>query len=426
MNIALCKSHFAGPVSGADELLVAYALALHQAGYDAQVVLLYHCAENDQYYRRLRNAGVEVSFVVTRSVMFAVMQRIRNLLAGVLFFIFLMPRSPQLLRRIWQLIMRAVTHLHHRACLNFLQIARPDVLHVFTPDDGAALLISAGHELGIPVLYHEMGTPHHLPMLEDYYRRLETVLPLCTGVAALSPRLAGEWLVRFPFLSSISVLPLIVERPDTFNLTSDAPADLEETIFGFAGRLEEGKGPLVLVEALASVNREGPLAVARVAGVGPQLIQVEARVRELGLREAFEFVGHYSEPLGRTAFMNSLDVFVLPSLAEGTPKSIIEAMAHGVPVIATKVGGIPDILDDETGILVPPGDSASLAEAMLLLANDPTRRAAMGVAAKQRCDKLFSSKAVLPLMLQTYSRLTRNGHEMAKGISEDRHPWSKT
>lgn len=426
MNIALCKSQFAGPVSGADEILISYALALHQAGYEVQVVLLYRCAEDDQYYLRLRNEGVAVSFVVPRSVVFEVLQRFRNLLAGALFFIFLMPRAPELLRRIWQWIMRRMTRLHYRACLNFLQIARPDVLHVFTPDDGAALLISAGHELGIPVLYHEMGTPHHLPMLEDYYRRLETVLPLCTEVVALSPRLAAEWSVRFPFLSSISVLPLIVEPPNTFNLTSESATYLEEAIFGFAGRLEEGKGPLVLVDALASVNREGPLAVARVAGIGPQLMQVKARVRELGLREAFELVGHYSEPLGRTAFMNSLDVFVLPSFAEGTPKSIIEAMAHGVPVIATTVGGIADILDGESGILVPPGDSAALADAMLSLARDHTRRVAMGVAAKQRYEKLFSQRAVLPLLLQTYSRVTRNGHELAKGISEDRHPWSKT
>ena len=124
--------------------------------------------------------------------------------------------------------------------------------------------------------------------------------------------------------------------------------------------------------------------------------------------------------------MNSLDVFVLPSFAEGTPKSIIEAMAHGVPVIATTVGGIADVVDGESGILVPPGDSAALADAMLLLARDHKRRVAMGAAARLRYEKLFSQRAVLPLMLETYSRVTRNGHELAKGISGDRHPWSTT
>ena len=145
-------------------------------------------------------------------------------------------------------------------------------------------------------------------------------------------------------------MPLIVEHSRTFHLGSQSSTDPEETVFGFAARLEEGKGPLVLLDALAEVNRQGPLAVARIAGIGPQLLEVNARVRELAIREACEFVGHYSEPLGRAAFMNSLDVFVLPSLAEGTPNSIIEAMAHGVPVIATEVGGIPDIIEaDDLG-----------------------------------------------------------------------------
>jgi glycogen synthase len=123
--------------------------------------------------------------------------------------------------------------------------------------------------------------------------------------------------------------------------------------------------------------------------------------------------------------MNSLDVFVLPSFAEGTPKSIIEAMAHGIPVIATTVGGIPDILDGESGILVPPGDAQALAAAMHVLMSNNPRRTAMGLAAKQRYEKLFSREAVLPMMLQTYSRITRNGHELAKGLSDDRHPWSE-
>jgi glycosyltransferase involved in cell wall biosynthesis len=124
--------------------------------------------------------------------------------------------------------------------------------------------------------------------------------------------------------------------------------------------------------------------------------------------------------------MSSLDVFVLPSLAEGTPNCVIEAMACGVPVIATNVGGIPDILDPECGILIPPGNANALAEAMLTLARNPERRSRMGAAAKERCEKLFSPTAVMPLMLQTYARVTRNGHELPKCIrdSEDRHPWA--
>jgi glycosyltransferase involved in cell wall biosynthesis len=200
-----------------------------------------------------------------------------------------------------------------------------------------------------------------------------------------------------------------------------------ETIFGFAARLEEGKGPLVLLDALATVNREGLVAVARIAGTGPQLLEAKARARALQLDEVCEFVGHYSEPLGRTAFMNSLDVFVLPSRAEGTPNGIIEAMAHGIPVISTQVGGIPDIVDADSGILIPPGNSGALADAMLSLARDPARRMAMGVAAKQRYEQLFSPAAVLPLMLHTYQRLTRNGDESGNGSENSLlHPWAES
>ena len=287
-------------------------------------------------------------------------------------------------------------------------------------------MIRAGHELGIPVLYHEMGTPHHMPMLTDYYRRLETVLPLCTEVTALSPRLASDWQARYPFLQNVSVLPLISERGRTLNLGSGPRKGRDKVIFGFAARLEEGKGPLVLLDAQASVNRERPLAVVRIAGIGPQSSEVRDRIRQLELDETCELWGNYSDPFGRTAFMSSLDVFVLPSLAEGTPNSVIEAMACGVPVIATNVGGIPDILNPECGILIPPRDADALAEAMLTLATNPELRARMGAAARERCEKLFSPKAVMPLVLQTYARITRNGHELPQSIrhSEERHPWA--
>ena len=425
MKIALCKSHFDGPISGADETLVAYALALHDLGYDVQVVVLYPCADNDQYYVRLRNAGVPVSFVMSRSRLFDVLLRARNLLASAFFFIFLVPQASHRLRRVWQAVMETITRFYYRTCRTFFRDLQADILHVFTPDTGARLIISVAHELGIPTLYQELGTPQHLPALDDYYRKMEKVLPLCSEFGALSPRLAAEWSARFPSLRSVSVLPLIIEHCKTFNLPSPLPLDPEEIVFGFAARLEEGKGPLVLMDALVKVNLEGPLAVARMAGSGPQLLKVKARRRELALGDACEFVGQYSEPLGRTAFMNSLDVFVLPSFAEGTPNSIVEAMSHGIPVIASEVGGIPDMIGDDAGIRVAPGDSTALAEAMLRLAKDPELRKKMGVAARERYQKLFSPKVVLPLMLDTYQRVLRNGRAANAIASGDgnRHPW---
>lgn len=427
MKIALCKTAIFGPISGADEIMLNYAVHLHQTGHDVTVVLLYPPSVDDQYLRRLQLKGVPVHAIVPRSYLFAFLRVLRSLLSTALFFLFFVKRAPSGLRQIWQVAIRTITQLHYRNCRSYFAERRPDLLHVFTPDTGAAMMIRTGHELDIPVLYHEMGTAHHLPLLTDYYRRLEKVLPLCTEVAALSPRLAKEWSVRFPFLRLVSVLPLIMESSHSPSPNPLPSSNSRETVFGFAARVEEGKGPLVLLDALARVNREGPLAVARIAGTGPQLPEVKARVRELALRDACQFVGHYSEPRLRSAFMNSLDVFVLPSFAEGTPNGIIEAMAHGVPVIATNVGGIPDIVDAESGILVPPGDAAALADAMATLANDPKRRNEMGAAARERHQKLFAPTVVVPLMLHVYQRVTANGSFTNDMIRDNNHshPWAE-
>lgn len=423
MRIGLCKTSVFGPISGADEIMLNYAVHLHEAGHDVSVVLLYPPADGDQYLWRLKQQGVRVKTIVPRSYLLLLLRILRNLSSSILFFLFLVGRAPQGLRNIWMVAVRIITDFHYRASQRFLGRHKFDVLHVFTPDSGAALLIRAGSALGIPVLYHEMGTAHHMPMLTAHYEHLEKVLPLCTEVAALSPRLAAEWSLRFPFLDSVSVLPLIADSRN--QPKSDVRLNGNgKVIFGFAARLEEGKGPLLLLEATDQLRRKGVGVVTRMAGKGPQSRDVKARARELCLNDACELVGSYSETAARSAFMNGVDVFVLPSLAEGTPNVVIEAMAHGLPIIATWVGGIPDILNADCGILVPPGDAEKLADAMELLARDPELRAAMGVAARRRYEELFSPQIVLPVMLQTYARVTRNGHEFARELEAGiRHPW---
>jgi len=118
--------------------------------------------------------------------------------------------------------------------------------------------------------------------------------------------------------------------------------------------------------------------------------------------------------------MRSLDVFVLPSFAEGTSKSVIEAMAHQLPIVTTEVGGLPDLLTAGSGILVPAGNSFLLAEAMERLAVDVELRSQLGKQARKRYQQLFSARAVLPLLLRTYSRLA------CQSVADDeheKHPW---
>ena len=426
MKIALCKTTMLGPISGADEIMLNYAVHLHNGGHDVRVVLLYQPTLSDQYLQRLKLSGVPFTIVVTRSYSFRLIRVLRHLCTA-LFFLFVLKRFRERLRKIWQVALNLITHFHYRKCRAYFARHRVDLLHVFTPDAGATMIIRAGHALGIPVLYHEMGTAHHLPALNNYYNRLEKVLPLCAEFAALSPRLASQWKVRFPFLRSVSVLPLMVEYAETFDFRMGLNSRPEQTVFGFSARVEEGKGPLLLLEALARVNSKEPVARTKIAGNGPQLAEVKERARALALADTCQFVGQYSEPLTRAAFMKSLDVFVLPSLAEGTPNSVIEAMAHGLPIIATEVGGIPDVLDDDCGILVPAGDGAALADAMKQLAQDPLRLKAMGNAARKRYEKLFAPTVVLPVLLETYQRLASNGKYVKNAASGNgyHHPWTQ-
>jgi glycosyltransferase involved in cell wall biosynthesis len=154
---------------------------------------------------------------------------------------------------------------------------------------------------------------------------------------------------------------------------------------------------------------------------------MSARAASLGVAARYDYVGVYSRPEERAAFMRGIDVFVMPSFTEGTPNSIIEAMAHGLPVIASNVGGIPDVLDADSGVLVPPGDARALAEALVRLARDAGLRARMGKAARARYRHLFSPKAVLPVFLGTYQRVVgRNGAAAAAGGNGHEHPWAET
>ena len=196
--------------------------------------------------------------------------------------------------------------------------------------------------------------------------------------------------------------------------------------FGFAARMEELKGPMVLMEAFAAAHQQCANISLNIAGDGSQRQKIAARAKALEVASRYRYHGVYTHPEECRAFMESLDVFVMPSFTEGTPNSVVEAMACGKPIIASEVGGIPDMLGGDSGILVPPGDIPALTEAIVRLARDPELRQAMGAAAKVRYQKLFSPNVVVPLMVETYRRVTRNGHGAAAAISGNgfAHPWA--
>lgn len=139
-----------------------------------------------------------------------------------------------------------------------------------------------------------------------------------------------------------------------------------EFVFGFVGRLSEEKGLDYLVEAVKRLPTGGEGWRLILLGEGPQRGLLEKEVQGCGLGDKVLFVGFQADT---AAWYPAMDAFVLPSLTEGTPMALLEAMANGLPVIASSVGGVPAILSSgENGILVPPADPTGLVEAMQAVA----------------------------------------------------------
>ena len=188
---------------------------------------------------------------------------------------------------------------------------------------------------------------------------------------------------------------------------------------GVRRRLGLAEGDLLILQigALAphksqtDLLRAAAAALARrqdlrfwIAGEGPLRAELEAEHRALKLGEAVRLLGFREDV---TELLRSADLFVVSSYLEGMGTSILDAMAAGLAVVATRVGGIPEIVEhDATGILVPPRDPEALAAAILDLAGDPARRAALGAKGRERV-RAFSADATAERTRAAYLRVLR-------------------
>ena len=162
----------------------------------------------------------------------------------------------------------------------------------------------------------------------------------------------------------------------------------EGIVVGIAAVLEERKGHRFLLEAARRLKRQGCQIQYRVAGEGSLRKSLEETATRLGLREDVEFLGFVEDIPG---FLTTVDVVLLPSLFEGLGVSVLEAMAAGKAVIASRVGGLAElVIDTETGLLVPPGDVDGLANAIAKLTADKALMEAMGRKGAERLKESFT------------------------------------
>lgn len=234
------------------------------------------------------------------------------------------------------------------------------------------------------------------------YERMERfVLKRATHVVCVSRKQAEELgkLRRgrpMPFVVQNAILPPW-SRPETAqNITrADINFPANAFIFGSVGRLSAEKGHRFMVAAFRQINDilgdKVPLRLI-IVGHGREQESLERQAAEYGLRDKIHFAGFSGNP---GLWMQLFNCMIQPSLLEGTPNTVLEALSLGVPVIATTVGGVPDlIVNEQNGLLVSPGNSAALAAAMKQLVLDPAlqRRLANAVLATNRIYTLAAQK----------------------------------
>jgi glycosyltransferase involved in cell wall biosynthesis len=171
-----------------------------------------------------------------------------------------------------------------------------------------------------------------------------------------------------------------------------------------AGRLSPEKGFGVLVEAAAGVLKQHPTPAFVLFGEGAERAKLEGRVRELGIAERFVMPGFTAE---LDQFLPWADVTVLPSFTEGLPNVALEASAAGVPVVATAVGGTPEVVvDGETGLLVPSGQPDRLADALNRLLVEEALRTRLGTSGRERMRAEFTFAGQAAKYAELFERLT--------------------
>lgn len=315
--------------------------------------------------------------------------------------------------RLWKLpiLLNGSYHLHFYPGLGrLLDHLRPDLLHIDEEPYNTATWHAARLAVrrGIPFVFFTWQN-----LLRRYpppFRWMERYVYARTAHAIAGNVGAAQVLRTKGYRGPLSVIPQFGVDPDLF---APCPVSRDERPFtiGFAGRLVEEKGVLVLLDAVAGLPGEWRLLIR---GSGPLEPQVRARVQALGLSGRVRI----EPPLPSTqmpAFYHSLDVLVLPSLSrphwvEQFGRVLIEAMACEVPVVGSDCGEIPNVVG-EAGLIVPEGDALALRNALHRLMEHPEVRRALGKKGRERVLRHFTQAQVAHRTWQVYRQVLGTGEE---------------
>lgn len=292
-----------------------------------------------------------------------------------------------------------------------------DVVHAFWPLPHGVLGLAARWRGGVPLVSTFFGVeltwvrnqlPFLGPLVRAIIRRSDAVTAISSHTAAEIRRLdPGADVVTIPFGAAYAGTAAM--GPHRREPRGAGPFRIL-----FVGRLVERKGVDLLVRAVALLRGDHPVQLT-IVGDGPERPRLEGLADELDLRGDVRFAGSVSAEEVRTLYRTS-DAFVLPAVqdakgdVEGLGVVLLEALTHGLPVVASRSGGIPDIvIDGETGLLVPSGDVQALADAIRRLMNDPELARELAENGGRHVDAHFSWERIIDSLEALYRRVSRGG-----------------
>jgi glycosyltransferase involved in cell wall biosynthesis len=292
---------------------------------------------------------------------------------------------------------------------------KPDVVHTHTAKAGAVGR-AAARAAGVPVVVHTFHghvlRGYFSPPAEAFFRAVERWLGRLTDrIVTLSPALKADLeSMGIAPAEKITVVPLGMNLAPFFECRarrSELRAELglrgDEPLIGTVGRLVPIKNQRVFLDAARSMVDSGSPARFIVVGDGELRGTLQEYAAALGLAERVRFLGWKKDMAPVYA---ALDLFSLTSDNEGTPVAAIEAMAAGAPVVATAVGGVPDVVrEGETGRLVPPGDATALARAWRAAFADGPATGRMQARARREVEERFGREQMLAAMADLYTEL---------------------
>jgi glycosyltransferase involved in cell wall biosynthesis len=328
-----------------------------------------------------------------------------------------------------------ITYLHRSkfdpatlpALLKVIDRQRTDILHLH--GYGATTFGRlAGAMRGLPTILHEHANLTDTPWFQKI---ADKALAPSTDIALAVSKSTADFVVRARQLPARQVKTVYLgvpldefSRPRGTDEIAHARRELgvepAETAIGSVTRLHDSKGNSYLIEAAAIVLKERPTAKFFVVGEGPLLPGLQAQAAALGLGERFVFHGFARDV---AAVVSAFDLSVFPSLWEGTPLTVFEALAMGKPILATDADGLLDVLTDgHDALIVPKRNAPALAGGIIRLMDDPALRAQLGARARVTAQQYDIAAFVRKMerlyeILHRVSRPTRRRGVLAADLS---------